>query len=302
MVAPGRAAGGGGAAGGAAADIRVDNPIHAAADSITTMPPPRSQYADVEISRDSHVCCPSALSCCLSTTFFCGWLSACTTVSEREALVLLNFGKLNSVITKPGLYCVNPCGMEARKCPTMRMTIDLPDTRVLDSRGSPLMISGVVTYLVTDVVLATLEVANVGTFVKDQSLVTLKSICSRYPYESSTGGASLKGETAHLQDELIHSLQSLVSIAGVKVLGFRITDLAYAREIAASMLVRQQAEALIEARRTVVDGAVTIARDAVRKLEESGVAMDDHEKARLTSNLLTVVCGDAKVQPTLSMN
>ncbi len=164
------------------------------------------------------------------------------------------------------------------------------------------MISGVVTYQVSDPVKATLDVQGVTEYVRNQALGVMKTMASRYPYEGRDGEPSLKTETVHITEELTSALSRLTDAAGVRVHAFRITDCAFAREIAASMLVRQQAEALIDARRTVVEGAVSIAQGAVTSLAADGFRLDEKERARLVSNLLITVASDAKVTPVLSLD
>ncbi|MEM7233718.1 MAG: SPFH domain-containing protein, partial [Planctomycetota bacterium] len=120
---------------------------------------------------------------------------------------------------------------------------------------------------------------------------------SKYPYESEDGD-SLKSEANEIAGEMVRALQEKVEAAGTEILGFELSDLSYAPEIAQAMLVRQQAQALVEARKTVVDGAVEIVSDSVRRLAEHGLELSESERANLVANLLTVICGDAKVQPT----
>merc|ERR1739841_220504 len=111
----------------------------------------------------------------------------------------------------------------------------------------------------------------------------------------------LKTEAAEVSAQMTNVLQGKVAGAGVKVLAFNLTDLSYAPEIAQAMLVRQQAEAMVKARRLIVKGAVDISEDAVNQLETKGVKMSETEKTKVVTNLLTVICGDQKATPTLSV-
>jgi hypothetical protein len=131
----------------------------------------------------------------------------------------------------------------------------------------------------------------------------MKQIASRYPYESRVEGEhSLKGEAQQLGKEMVALLQQKVVCAGVHVLDFALTDLAYSEEIAGAMLVRQQAEALIDARKLIVEGAVEISCDAAERLALRGIELDMGSRNRLVSNIITVVSGDSKVQPVVNVS
>merc|ERR1719158_2369925 len=147
-------------------------------------------------------------------------------------------------------------------------------------------------------------------------MATLKQVVSKYPYEedhdpvldspsgstSKTKGLSLKTEAAQVSRELKDVLQDRLAHAGVRVIAFNMTDLSYAPEIAQAMLVRQQAEAMVKARKLIVKGAVNISEDAVQQLEEKGLTMSAPEKAKVVTNLLTVICGESGATPTLQLN
>jgi regulator of protease activity HflC (stomatin/prohibitin superfamily) len=125
-------------------------------------------------------------------------------------------------------------------------------------------------------------------------MAILKTIASRYPYETTDGSASLKTHSDEIGREMVRELQLHVRVAGVEVVDMLLNELSYAPEIASAMLQRQQAEALVDARTLIVNGAVEIARNAIRQLTEAGVDVDDHERARLVSNLICVICGDSR--------
>jgi hypothetical protein len=127
-------------------------------------------------------------------------------------------------------------------------------------------------------------------------------VVSRYPYESQDAGAhSLKTETAVVGKELVELLQLKADVAGVKIVSFDLNEIAYAPEIAANMLRRQQANALVAARRTIVDGAVLIATEAVAQLKRNQIEMDPAQQTHLVTNLLTVICSDKDAQPTVPL-
>jgi len=163
------------------------------------------------------------------------------------------------------------------------------------------MVSGVVTYQVVESRKAALDVPDTRSYVNTQGLAVMKKIASMYPYEGREGEHSLKTEASRLRTQMIEMLQQRVDAAGVLVVNFELTDLAYAPEIAQAMLIRQQAEAMVDARKIIVDGAINIAHGALSGLSERGVKMSKEEEVRLVTNLLVVICGDAKVQPQVSV-
>jgi len=247
------------------------------------------------------LCCPSLLSCCLSSCFPLGWCGSCATVDEKTERVLLTFGKYFGTIRKPGCYCWNPCGVSSRVVSTSRSAIDLVQVKVADARGNPLMVSGVVTYQVVDARKAALDVPDSKSYINTQGLAVMKKIASMYPYEAKEGEHSLKTEASRLRLQMIELLQDRVTPAGIQVINFELTDLAYAPEIAQAMLIRQQAEAMVDARKIIVDGAVQISYGALSGLAERGVKMSKEEEAKMVTNLLVVICGDSKVQPQVNV-
>ena len=231
----------------------------------------------------------------LPITILGSWI----TLSPQEEKIVLYWGKLYEVITVPGLFFRLLWGRSCISVSTKLTTIDLHRTVVADLNGNPILIAGVCTFQVVDTVKAALEVEHYMEYVKTQAMAVLKQVASKYPYESKDGH-SLKGEAKEIGHEMIRLLQGKVDKAGVNVLSFELSDLSYAPEIAQAMLVRQQAQALVDARKIIVDGAVSIAADTIKHLETDGIRFNDIERQRLVSNLLVVICGDAKVQPTYS--
>jgi len=247
---------------------------------------------------EGSFCCPSFLSCLSSLVCPCIWIGACSVVNERSEHVLLNWGQYFGVLREPGCYCINPGGITTKVISTCRSALDLTQVKVADLKGNPLMVSGVVTYQIIDSRKAALDVPDTKTYISTQGLAVMKKICSMYPYESKKGEHSLKSEAGHLRKEMISMLQERVSPAGVQIINFELTDLSYAAEIAQAMLIRQQAEAMIDARKIIVEGAVSIAHGAILGLEQRGMKMTKEDEGKLVSKLLTVICGDSKVSPT----
>jgi regulator of protease activity HflC (stomatin/prohibitin superfamily) len=230
-------------------------------------------------------------------TLLASWL----VVHPQEEVVVLNWGTLTKIVTSPGLSWVNVWGRKLIRISTKQQAIEVNRTVVADGNGNPIVVAAVVTFRFVDSKKAALEVQDAPSFVKTQAMAVLKQVASRYPYESASHQVSLKSETGVIGQEMRDLLQSKVRPAGAEVAAFELSDLSYAPEIAQSMLVRQQAQALVDARKVIVDGAVQIVHHAVELLGENGHKLSAGEEARLVSNLLIVICGESHVQPTYAI-
>ena len=233
----------------------------------------------------------------LPLTLLGSWL----VVSPQQEIVLLRWGRFSRLMQQPGLYWAVLWGRRAIRISTKQQAIEVHRTVVADGNGNPIVVAAVVTFRFVDTKRAALDVEDAPTFVRTQAMAVLKQVASRYPYESATHETSLKSETVGIAREMRDLLQSKVGVAGAEVVSFELSDLSYAPEIARAMLVRQQAQALVDARKVIVDGAVQIVHHAIELLGEKGHTLQPNEKARLVSNLLVVICGEAHVQPTVSM-
>lgn len=229
----------------------------------------------------------------------CVFCNVCFIVPERTDYVELYFGSYHGTITEPGCYCRSAIAIELRRVKTDLVTFDLPNTKVLDARGSPIIVSGIITYSIVNARAAAIDVANPHQYVRDQAPAILKRIVSMYPYESENPNTpSLRTETHEVVSRMRDTLQARCAVAGIRIESFSINELSYAPEIAATMLKRQQAEALISARRAIVRGTKEIAKEAV---EDLGEGMNPEQRASLLSNLLVVLVGDKDVTPTLQV-
>eukprot|EP00178_Gracilaria_changii_P016464 TRINITY_DN4723_c0_g1_i1.p3 TRINITY_DN4723_c0_g1~~TRINITY_DN4723_c0_g1_i1.p3 ORF type:complete len:267 (+),score=58.14 TRINITY_DN4723_c0_g1_i1:4209-5009(+) len=225
----------------------------------------------------------------------------CFVLPEKRQIVELFFGKYHGTITEPGCYCRTGLGMELRRVDTDLNTFDMANTKVLDARGNPVVISGIVTYFIEDTRKAAIDVRDPHRFVHDQAPAVLKRVVSHFPYESDSAEVpSLRSETTDVSNRMRDELQAKCAVAGVKVLTFSINELSYAPEIAQAMLKRQQAEALVQAREAIVRGAKHIALDAVQDMGAE-LQLTQEKKAELLSNLLIVLVGDKDVTPTLQV-
>jgi len=223
------------------------------------------------------------------------------TVQPQEEVLILFWGRLHSVVKSSGIHWYNMVGRTIIRMSTKMQTVDIKKTTVVDANGNPIIVSGVVTFKIVDTVKAAFDVQNVNDYMERQAMATLKKVCSKYPYESKDG-VSLQTEANSVAKEMVAALQLKAKLCGVRVLSYELADLQYAPEIAQGMLVRQQAQALLDARKVVVEGAVTIVTTAMHSLAENGIKLSDRELNRLVSNLLSVICSDARVQPMFSIS
>jgi regulator of protease activity HflC (stomatin/prohibitin superfamily) len=211
-------------------------------------------------------------------------------VKPREAHVLLYWGKVAQTVTEPGLHFAFPFGRSRRVVSTRDTGFSTPVATVVEAHGNPVVVSAVVVYRVVDAAKALIDVQGYQAFVVTQASSVLKMVCSRFPYEAKAGEASLKKESPEIIAALTQQLQQQVWSGGVQILLVRLNDLTYAPEIAQAMLLRQQAQALVEARRTLVEGAVSIAKDALDRLDGAGLRLPPPLRAKLAYNLTLLLC------------
>ena len=182
------------------------------------------------------------------------------------------------------------------------MTHDNRKQKINDQMGNPIEVGIVVIWRVTNTAKALFNVDDYEDFLSIQADSTLRDVVRCYPYDSTDSDEmSLRGSSQEVCEKLKATLQERVDNAGLEIIETRITHLAYAPEIAAAMLQRQQATAIIEARQKIVDGAVGMVEMALNKLSESKVCeLDEERKAQMVSNLLVVLCGNKDAQPIVN--
>ena len=223
------------------------------------------------------------------------------TVAPNEAKVLQLFGSYAGTAKAPGLRWANP--FYSRKKISVRVrNFESAKLKVNDAEGNPIEIAAVVVWRVVETAEATFEVDNYENYVRVQSEAALRNAATSYPYDAHEDGVmSLRGSTAAVADHLQKEVQQRLTKAGVEVIEARISHLAYAPEIAAAMLQRQQAGAIIAARQRIVEGAVGMVEMALQMLSHKGiVTLDEERKAAMVSNLLVVLCGERGAQPILN--
>lgn len=228
-------------------------------------------------------------------------LRGLNTVAPGEARVVQLFGRYRGTIRQDGLRWVNPF-TSRRKISTRVRNHETPTLKVNDAYGNPIELAAVVVWKVKDTAQATFEVDNYVKFVGTQTETALRHIAIEYPYDAhDEAGLSLRGNADEITEKLAAELHARVEAAGVQIIESRFTHLAYAPEIASAMLQRQQAGAVVAARRQIVDGAVGMVEAALARITERDIVeLDNERKAAMVSNLMVVLCGDRAPQPVLN--
>lgn len=259
-------------------------------------------------------------------------LAGLKVLKPNEAYVLTLFGKYYGTLKGPGFYFTNPFvtavnpGAEAltalnapssgtegsspqaapkatKKISLKAMTLSNSRQKINDELGNPIEIGIIVIWKIIDTTKAVFNVDNYCEYLSIQCDSALRNIVRLYPYDApeDSGERSLRGSSQEISDKLKEAIQEKVDVAGIEILEARITHLAYAPEIAAAMLQRQQASAIIDARKMIVDGAVGMVEMALEKLSENQIVeLDEERKAAMVSNLLVVLCGNKDAQPIVN--
>lgn len=259
-------------------------------------------------------------------------------LKPNEALVLTLFGKYYGTLTGPGFFYVNPfvsavypaarpaqaaavtsengtvtmrpvsqAPSNGKKISLKAMTLDNDRQKINDKLGNPIIIGIVVIWRVVNTAKAVFNVENYMEFLSIQCDSALRNVVRLYPYDVSEDDGdgqeekSLRGSSQEIAEILKKEIQKKVEVAGLEISEARITHLSYAPEIAAAMLQRQQANAIIDARKLIVEGAVGMVQMALDKLGENNiVTLDEERKAAMVSNLLVVLCGSKDAQPIVN--
>jgi regulator of protease activity HflC (stomatin/prohibitin superfamily) len=229
------------------------------------------------------------------------------TLQPNEAKVLVLFGKYKGTVSSDGFHWTNPLQLAV---PRGKYTVsrrirnfEIEKLKVNDKRGNPIEIAAVVVWHVVDTAHALFDVDHYEHYVKIQSDAALRHLANCYPYDhgEEEDEITLRSGMDEVALVLKDELQTRLAKAGVQVDETRLTHLAYAPEIANAMLRRQQAEAIIAARRKIVHGAVSMVEMALEDLKTKKVVeLDEDRKAAMVSNLLVVLCGEAEAQPVIN--
>lgn len=222
-------------------------------------------------------------------------------IQPNQAAAILLFGDYKGTDRTAGLRWVLPW-LSRQKVSVRVHNVTSEKLKINDKRGNPVEIASNVVWRVTDTAQALFDVDDYKAFVEIQIESAVRAIGSRYPYDDfDHEEKTLRGDGAHVADELQAELQDRIAIAGVSIDECRLTHLAYAPEIAQAMLRRQQAEAVIAARTRLVEGAVSMVELALEQLSAKNVVeLDDERRAAMVSNLMVVLCGERDTQPVVN--
>ncbi|GAA1513976.1 SPFH domain-containing protein [Streptomyces albidochromogenes] len=234
---------------------------------------------------------------------FAAFLAMCglNMVAPGEARVVQLFGRYRGTIRTDGLRWVNPLTTRS-KISTRIRNHETAVLKVNDAYGNPIELAAVVVWKVEDTAQATFEVDDFLEFVSTQTEAAVRHIAIEYPYDAhDEEGLSLRGNAEEITEKLAVELHARVEAAGVHIIESRFTHLAYAPEIASAMLQRQQAGAVVAARKLIVEGAVGMVEMALNRITEQDIVeMDSERRAAMVSNLMVVLCGDRAAQPVLN--
>lgn len=263
---------------------------------------------------------------------WCILLAGFKIIKPKEALVLTLFGKYYGTLKKEGYFYVNPfssavapqaaagpvkanvsvsegsinvsAAAQGKKISLKTMTLINTKQKVNDALGNPIIIGANVIWKVLNPTAAVFSVENYTEFLSTQCDSIIRNVARLYPYDSmedENTEKTLRGSSIEIADSMKKELQERVESAGLEIIEVKITHLSYSEEIAAAMLQRQQAEAVIAARQKIVEGAVSMVKMAIDQLgEEDVVVLDEERKAAMVSNLLVVLCGNKDAQPIVN--
>ena len=250
----------------------------------------------------------------LAFVVICVMFGGLKVVNPNEAYVFTFFGKYYGTLKKAGFYWINPfatavnpagdvAGLGAKKVSLKAMTLNNDKQKVNDEEGNPIEIGVVVIWKIANTAKAVFNVDNYYSFVSTQCDAAIRQVARQYPYDVSDDDneKTLRGSSQEIAGVLKTELQERGNMAGIEIMEARSAHLAYAPEIAAAMLQRQQVSAIIAARQKIVDGAVSMVDMALKKLSENKIVeLDDERKAQMVSNLLVVLCGNKDAQPIVN--
>lgn len=223
-------------------------------------------------------------------------------IQPNQAAVITMFGEYRGTVRKEGLHWVWPW-MTKTKVSVRAHNIHSEKVKINDLRGNPIEVACNTVWRVADTAQAVFDVDDYQEFVNIQIEAGLRTVGARHPYDdmSEEDTTTLRGSADVINGELREELNERLQVAGIIVDEAGLTHLAYAPEIAGAMLRRQQADAVIAARKKVVIGAVSMVEDALGKLSADGIVdLDDERKAAMVSNLMVVLCGDREAQPVVN--
>lgn len=222
-----------------------------------------------------------------------------TTISPNEVVVLQFFGKYSGTVINNGLVFINPL-MSQKFISTKIDNFSNKPIKVNDKRGNPLELSCMFAWRVSDAAKAMFSVEDYDEFIKNQVEGILAQIASLHPYDSEESNEiSFRKNISDISQNLKEMLQKRVQECGLEIVDVRFNHFAYAVEIAASMLKKQQAEAMIDARRKIVEGAQKMVEELIKEMDKGEVQFSNEDKVRLATNLMTVLVSENGTQPVV---
>ncbi len=227
--------------------------------------------------------------------------SGITIIQPNQSVVVIFFGRYLGSIRESGLFLTVPFTL--RKMVSLRVrNFESKTMKVNDVEGNPIEIAAVTVFKVVNSAKAVFDVDDYETFVKVQSETAIRHVATKYPYDNFDDDIlSLRGNAEEVSTELQAELQERLGVAGVEVIEARLTHLAYSTEIANAMLQRQQAAAIISARRKIVEGAVSMAKMAIQQLENDHVVeLDEERRVNMVNNLMVAIVSDKSTQPVIN--
>ncbi|WP_461176487.1 SPFH domain-containing protein [Virgibacillus ainsalahensis] len=227
--------------------------------------------------------------------------SGITLVQPNQSVVVIFLGKYMGTIRREGIVVTVP--FSVRRTISLRVrNFNSNRLKVNDVNGNPIEIAAVIVFKVVDSAKAVFDVDKYEQFVEIQSETAIRAVATKYPYDTFQNvELSLRGNAEEVSNQLTTELQDRLTVAGVEIIEARLTHLAYSTEIAQAMLQRQQASAIIAARKQIVEGAVGMVQDAIGQLEKDGlVDLDDERRASMTNNLLVSIVSDSGTQPVVN--
>jgi len=227
--------------------------------------------------------------------------SSLTIIGPNQAKVLTFFGRYIGTIRESGLYLTVPLTNKATVSLRVR-NFNSAILKVNDLRGNPVEIAAVIVFKVVDTSKALFAVENYEEFVEIQSESAIRHVASEYAYDNFTDDAelTLRSNPSEVSNRLTKELQERLNVAGVEIVETRLTHLAYATEIASAMLQRQQSQAILSARKIIVEGAVSITEGAIERLEaETSLDLSDNQKLQLINNMMVSIINERGSQPVI---
>ncbi|MBX3006504.1 MAG: SPFH domain-containing protein [Melioribacteraceae bacterium] len=222
-------------------------------------------------------------------------------IQPNESRVVILFGKYIGTVRDSGFWFVNPFASKVKV--SLRIhNFNSEKIKVNDLHGNPIEIAAVIVWRVVDSARAIFDVQNYEQFVAIQSETAIRALATDYAYDSNEDGKfSLRGNQQEISEELKKQVQTRLNIAGLEIMESRISHLAYAPEIAQAMLRRQQAQAVVAARQTIVEGAVGMVEMALKALSEQHIVdLDNEKKATMVNNLMVALVSETQAQPVIN--